>query len=336
MNPETPFANPCGWPEEILPLVQRAYTCEYASLTRAGQPLTYPVTPHLGDDGRTIDVATGLAYPLKAERARHNPKVCLLFSEPKGTGLENAPVVRVFGLATVKDADLQANTDRYLALSLAKFAAIATMLPKLTHEDGTWYYARIWICVTPTRIEWWPQGDTSRPPAVWTAPEGTAAAPSDPPPRKAKITRVFEAPADWTPAAQHAIEKIGSAVLSVPGADGFPMVERMASVELTETGFALEPVREGGRFEGAACVTFHSHPEIFTAQENIVFVGVVRRADGRLLFDVERQVGAFSLGRNINQVIETIFARAKSIKARLEVEAERRGQPVPVVNMPEG
>src|SRR5215217_902128 len=62
--------NPGGWPEVLLPLFERAITVEYASFTRAGAPITYPVTPYVGEDGLTLDVSTGLTYPSKAERAR--------------------------------------------------------------------------------------------------------------------------------------------------------------------------------------------------------------------------------------------------------------------------
>src|ERR671932_2116676 len=84
-------ANPAGWPEELLPLFERAITVEYASLTRANTPVTYPVTPYVGEDGRTLDVSTGLTYPAKAERARRNPKVALLFADPVGAGLADPP-----------------------------------------------------------------------------------------------------------------------------------------------------------------------------------------------------------------------------------------------------
>jgi hypothetical protein len=112
--------NPSGWPEELLPLFERAITVEYASLTRASAPITYPLTPYVGEDGLTLDVSTGLTYPAKAERARRNPKVALLYSDPLGSGLDGAPVALVQGLATVRDSDLQANTDRYVRLGMAK------------------------------------------------------------------------------------------------------------------------------------------------------------------------------------------------------------------------
>ena len=89
-------------------------TTEYSSLTRAGAPVTFPVAPYLGaarDDGtRSLDVSTGLTYPLKAERARRDPKVTLSFSDPCGSGIDDPPIVIVKGLATVRDRDLVANS----------------------------------------------------------------------------------------------------------------------------------------------------------------------------------------------------------------------------------
>src|SRR5215213_11691674 len=114
------LANPAGWPAEVLQVFERAVTCESATLTKAGAPITWPLTPYVGEDGRTLDVSTGLTYPAKAERARRNPKVALLYSDPLGSGLDGAPVVLVQGMATVRDADLQANTDRYIRLGMAK------------------------------------------------------------------------------------------------------------------------------------------------------------------------------------------------------------------------
>src|SRR5476649_57978 len=112
-------ATPLGaWPSELTEVFERALTCEYASLTRAGAPVTVPSTPYVG--AGTLDVSTGLAYPAKAERARRNPKVALLFADAIGAGHSEAPVVLVQGHAAVRDADLQANTDRYVRVVSSK------------------------------------------------------------------------------------------------------------------------------------------------------------------------------------------------------------------------
>ena len=116
------------WPRELLDVFERAITCEYASLTRAGAPVTVPTTPYLGAAG-TIDVSTGLTYPAKAERARRNPRVALLFADSLGAGRSDAPVVLVQGHAAVRDADLQANTDRYVRASMKKLPAAAAGQP---------------------------------------------------------------------------------------------------------------------------------------------------------------------------------------------------------------
>ena len=105
-------ANSAGWPAEVLPVFQRFITCEYATLTRAGAPVTLPLTPYLGEDGRTLDVSTGITYPAKAERVRRNPRVCMLFSDPAGSRVKAPPVVLVYGLAAVDDHDLQAVVGR--------------------------------------------------------------------------------------------------------------------------------------------------------------------------------------------------------------------------------
>jgi hypothetical protein len=109
-------AQEAAWPSGLREVFDRALTCEYASLTRAGSPVTVPSTPYVGDAG-TLDVSTGLSYPAKAERARRNPEVALLFADAIGTGAGDEPVVLVQGHAAVRDADLQANTDRYARLS---------------------------------------------------------------------------------------------------------------------------------------------------------------------------------------------------------------------------
>ena len=143
------------WPNELVEVFERSITVEYASLTRDGRPVTVPTTPYIGADGLTIDVSTGLTYPAKAERARRDPRVCLLFADPVGSGLTDPPVVLVQGLATVRDADLQANTDRYVRVSMEKLPDATKGQPRFVLRRLAWYYARIWIEVTPLHMRWW-------------------------------------------------------------------------------------------------------------------------------------------------------------------------------------
>ena len=76
-----------------------------------------------------MDVTTGLGYPKKANDARANPLVSLLFSDPTGSGLRDAPMVLVQGTADVDDRDLEANRARYARESAAKLPAISKMMP---------------------------------------------------------------------------------------------------------------------------------------------------------------------------------------------------------------
>jgi hypothetical protein len=121
-------------------------------------PVTWPVTPYLGTNGRSIDVATGLTYPRKADRARRNPKVSLSFSQPLGSGLAEPATFVIHGLATVRDADLRANSARYLAEVAARLPDAFDSIPTAMLRRMARYWARIWIEGTPVRVLWWPGG----------------------------------------------------------------------------------------------------------------------------------------------------------------------------------
>ena len=41
-----------GLPADVLPMLERAVTCEFATLTKRGTPVTFPLNPYLSDDGR--------------------------------------------------------------------------------------------------------------------------------------------------------------------------------------------------------------------------------------------------------------------------------------------
>lgn len=331
--------NPAGWPEETLPLFARAITVEFASLTRQGAPITFPLTPYIGDDERRLDVSTGLTYPAKAERARRNPQVGMLYSDRVGTGLADAPTALVLGLASVRDANLQANTDRYLRLSLAKSPDAYAGVPRFAFRWLGWYFARIWIEVTPVRILWWPGGDLRQAPREWLAPEGTVAPPSDPAPAGKQPAPWRDAPADWRPLAADAAARLGDPILTTVSGDGFPYPMRVARSTITPDGFRLEmPAGLPDGFvarSGPACLTFHTHPEVFTGQENHAFVGEVSSDGGALEFRVERALGDWSMVGSRMTAGVSFAAKARTLAPRVREEAARRGQPVPAMNPPD-
>src|SRR5829696_7975167 len=100
-------------PPEVQQVFDRFITTEFTTVDRQAQPITWPLTPYYRPGDPCIDVTTGLGYPKKAHDARANPKVAMLFSDPTGSGLEDAPQVLVQGTADVDDRDLDANRERY-------------------------------------------------------------------------------------------------------------------------------------------------------------------------------------------------------------------------------
>ena len=327
--------NPAAWPTELLPVFERSLTAEFASLTRAGQPVTVPTTPYVGTTGETLDVSTGLTYPAKAERARRDPRVALLFADPIGSGLDRPPVVLVQGLATVRDTDLQANTDRYVACSTAKIPEATKGQPKAVLRRFGWYYARIWIEITPLHMRWWPTRDLDSAPEEWNAPEGTAAPLSDPPPPGARPGAWIAPPSDWRSVARGALDRLPLADLTVVGASGFPVCLPVSVARLVDDGLALglgpgAPALE----EGPACLTLHGHPERFTGQENRALVGTAVPGDGTVLLRVERALADWSLAGNRLQMALGFLSKGRILRRRLAAEAARRSQPVPVVRPP--
>ncbi|MFI9596341.1 hypothetical protein [Nonomuraea sp. NPDC052265] len=322
---------PTTWPREAAEVFDRALVCQYASLTRDGRPVTWPVTPYVGAGG-TFDVSTGLTYPDKAERARRDPRVALLCSGAGDSGPDRAPVVLVQGRATVRDADLQAGTDRYVRESTAKTGAGFAGMPWFLVKRLGWYFARVWVEVTPERIVRWPEGDLSGTPEVWTSPGDVAVPASDPAPTGPRLPSRSAPPMDWRPFADRAA-RLGEPVVTMV-ADGLPLAVPTRSAVRTEAGFDLRlpvGVRAAG---GPVCLTFHRHGPAMEWQENVVLVGSGAGAGDRLSVRVERALNDWSLPENRRERGRSFLGQGRMLRKRLEAEAARRGQPVPRVRRP--
>ncbi len=320
-----------SWPRRLSDVFERSLTCEFATLTRRGTPVTWPVNPYLSPDRATIDLSTGLTYPAKAERARRDPRVALLFADPVGSGLEDPPVVLVKGHAAVRDRDLQAGADRYVASAMQKLAPVYRYTPWLFLKRQSWYLVRAWIEVTPLEITWWPGRDLAEPPQRWKASLGSALPESDPPPTGKSPGAYQGAPRDWSRRARQAL-RLGAPDLTVVGADGWPLAVPATAAAREQNGFRIAlgphlPEDVGG----PACLSFHSHGEEFRGQENVVFVGTVTGEGDSARFTVERALGDFSLGGNRLSVSLAFFQKARRLRPRLDREVARRGQPMPEI-----
>ena len=323
------------WPAALSEVVERSVTVELSTLTRAGRPVTAPTTPYRGADGATVDVSTGLSYPAKAERARRDPRVSLLFADPVGPGMEGAPVVLVQGLATVRDSDLQANTDRYAAWSSAKLPETTKGRPRFVLRRMGWYYARIWIEVTPLHVRVWPGRALEEPPGEWHAPEDTAAPLSDPAPPGAAPPPWIAPAHDWRPLLAHALARLPLADVTVVADNGFPLCLPTTGAALVDGGVSLRIGPGAPAFEpGPACLTVHGHDPLFRNQENHTVVGTLERAGEGWLLRVERALGDWSLAGGSLRMSLGFLSKGPALRRRLRAEAARRDQPVPSVRFP--
>jgi hypothetical protein len=321
------------WPAELLEVFERSVTCEYASLTRAVAPVTVPTTPYVGALG-SLDVSTGLTYPAKAERARRNPKVAMLFADPVGSGMNDPPAVLVQGHAAVRDADLQTNTDRYARDSMTKLPAAAEGQPKALLRRLAFYYARIWVEVTPLHIYWWPDRSLASGPQSWQADPEQQLPESDPAPRGSQPPPWLDPPQRWQEVAARALRELPYADLTVVGDDGFPICVPVVTRAMDGADVSLAIGAGAPELpQGAACLTVHGHDERFTTQENHTLMGTFTQGDGGPRLRVERALADWSLTGNRLQRGVGFLRKGRRLAPRLKAEADRRGQPVPVVRL---
>jgi len=284
-------------PGSVQAAFESFITTELTTVDSAGQPITWPVTPYYTPGGSCIDVTTGLGYPKKANDARANPLVALLFSDPTGSGQENAPAVLAQGVAEVDDRDLDANRARYGRESVVKLPSIKQMLPpEPLQRLLRWYFTRIYIHVRPERVYVWPDGDFTREPELYGSHvEEIRSGHSEEPDR-------FHADPDGGASTWHSrISQFGTtyptAVLSIVCPDGFPFAvrlpvsadpaDRWIRIEGEPVGIPLQP--------GLACLTAHAHSPNFTWQQNFQVRGdLVRREDGWVLLP-HKLIGGFEL-----------------------------------------
>ena len=303
-------------PEQISRFVRASVVAEYATVSAAGVPIDTPTYHFPSPDLATLDLATGLAYPVKAERARRNPKVGLLIE-----GAPHEPVVSIAGHAAVRDADLQANADRYLAET-------SYLLPGGGTWDigkkAIWYWTRIIVCVAPVAIRWWENAAAMEgPPTTWTALSTKPLPKSDPSPPGASSAPSEWAQRPWQELADRALKRGGPGHITVCDAAAYPLPIRAGEIRVSGDGFdCITPAGIPWQLAGQATLTFAGVE---------TFVGTVASIGGRVHFRVARTLPLHPLMEDPKEVFSPSVHTQENLMRRLRHEAQRRNQPLPTL-----
>jgi pyridoxamine 5'-phosphate oxidase-like protein len=314
-------------PHDVQAVFDRFITTELTTIDRHGQPVTWPVTPYYSPGEPCIDVTTGLGYPKKANDARANPLVSLLFSDPTGSGLSGAPMVLVQGSAEVDDRDLDANRERYARESVEKLPGVAKLIPPAAvRRRFGWYFTRIYLHIRPERVYVWPRGSLATEPDLYDARmEEVRSGHSEEPDR-------FHADpgggaSAWHPRIKELGTRYPTAVLSIVSPDGFPFSIRVP-VRVDE---AARWIRIEGELPavplqpGLACLTAHVHADQFSWQQNFQVRGDLVFVEGKWALVPHKLVGGFEIPRSRVAMLRANATKVRRFRRTAKRELVRRG-----------
>jgi hypothetical protein len=313
-------------PTEVQAVFDRFVTTEYTTVDPRGQPITWPVTPYYQPGDACIDVTTGLGYPKKARDAAINPLVSLLFSDPTGSGIPDAPMVLVQGSAVVDDKDLEANRERYGRESIEKLPGTAKLNPPdLIKRSLTWYYTRIYVHIRPERVYVWRDGDVAVEPELYDAHMEEVRSGHSEEPQRFHANPGGGASA-WDPRLHELGTRYPSAVLSIVSPDGFPFsvrlpvrvdeASRWIRIEGEPAGCPLQP--------GLACLTAHEHEERFTWQHNFQVRGDLVSIDGGWVLIPHKLIGGFEIPPSRLAALRANAGKARRFRRNAKREHKRR------------
>jgi hypothetical protein len=303
-------------PQHVVRLIQSVVNAEFATMTADGTPIDTPLFAFPAEDLSTLDMATGLAYPAKANRVRRNPKVGVLI---EGV-LPGEPTISIAGMAAVRDADIQGNALRYLA----ETGHYAHTGPDLWPEQqkAIWYWMRIIMLIAPKQILWWDDpAQLEGAPHRWDAPADTVFPVSDPAPPASHEPAPKWLQPPWTELAEGVLARGAPGHLSLADADGFPRPFRARNIKQVEDGFTLD-------IQASAPVIRQGKASLsFAGREN--FIGSVTPEGSHLRLKVDRVLPILPLMDG--ELWAPQPATHEALMGRLRKGLELRGQTMPVI-----
>ena len=276
-------------------------TCEAATVSRSGTPIAWPVTGVWRPDDRAFAFSTSIGFPQKAFNIRREPRVALLFSDPTGSGLDQAGQVLVQGKAECTDeivTSFSQNADVWQRVAQAQPSSRALSSGRLVRRLMGIYYMRLFITVRPTTV-------AARPSLPGTA-------------RQLSFSAVPAIP----PTIAREIGEFPSGVLASLDDDGHPTLARGVP-EPTDDGLLL-PGTEAR--PGRASLLFHRHDELLAGQRSFVVVGELSESARGPVLRPDRVADGIQSGGLLSQL-----SMAQGLRRRAQAYLDKRGLARPQV-----
>lgn len=292
--------------EAPLDVLDAYRTCEFVTLGRDGTPAAWPTAVRRNEDG-TLLLTTSLAFAQKALNVRSDGRVGLLFSDPTGSGLTDAPQIFVGGRAECPDEIMTGpeGAEDYWRMLFERQPHSRSYVSAPVRWTMDWYYLRLLITVTPERV-------VVRPPFNVTGPQdGRPDAGPSPLPGAEQLSRY------------------ASAVLAARDASGAPVLARTRPAP-TDGGYAMEVPADCAAVPGPASLLVHRHDELMNNMHNALVRGRLETAGDRLLLVPEKVVEPMGSGRASDAL--GVLRRTKRATERY---LERRALPRPKVRWDE-
>ncbi len=148
-------------PDTVDELLKVALVAELTVVNQKGEPVTHPLIPLW--DGEKIYMTSSVLFSRKVEHIKRNWKVSVAVTDPVASQGQKARCT-IQGDARVIEDDPHETWMQVLPLWRAKEPVIDSFLSK--RFALPLFFERSLIEITPRRVLWWEDGDTTKAPQV--------------------------------------------------------------------------------------------------------------------------------------------------------------------------